>query len=315
MPPKLKVRVTSKMLEVLTPPEMRLMCLMLGMPIMQSWKASPKERQTWFLENLTGFVAVDLEKQNWAMFRGPIKDYCMALQAYASGDGPLPVFNPLMEEIIDEAQPIKYEDTPVWERTDEEAEDDEKEEILEEISGVVTEAPVVEPVVPEAPKEVEPPVQEEVKVKEETSAKRFVLKKAALSNKAPKEPKTEEPAESVPTVSKEVEEVKLPAVRAVNQNYDIDAKIQVIGDLVEKLCQVVTKQQHQLEKLIEINVVQSGVLADLSARPDTVEDKVDALLKDNDLFNKAMLILLNSTVLTETPLSNLAEVEDIQFED
>lgn len=307
MPPKLKVRVTSKMLDILTPPEMRLICLMLGMPVMQSWKASPKERQTWLLENLTKFVEVDLEKQNWAMFRTPVKDYCMALQAYASGDGPLPVFNPLMEE-LDEAQPIKYEETPLWERTEEDAEEEEKEEILEEISTATAE--VVPPVV--TTEETTSNEEEKPAVKEEASAKRFVLKKNVLSAKAAKEPKpAEEPAATEAPVVPAVEEVKLPAVRAVNQNYPLDDKIQVIGDLVEKLCQVVTKQQHQMEKLIELNLAQVGLIKELADRP----NKFDDLLKDNDLFNKALLVLLNSTVLADTPLTKLEEVMDVQFED
>jgi len=305
MPPKLKVRVTNKMLDAFTPPELRMLCLLLGMPVMLSWKASPKERQTWFLEHLTKFVEIDLEKENWALYRKPTKEYCLALQAYASGDGPAPVFNPTMAEYDEEAKPIKYEEVPVWTRTDEEAEEEEKEEILEELKS--KEVPTEE-----APLVVEP-IKENKLMSDSTGTKRFALKKTSLSNKAAAQEAAveNEKAEEVKAdkieeaVKKEVAEVKLPSVRAVSSNDDLDKKVQTIGDLVEKLCQIVTRQNKEIADLRAL------VGKQLEANTAAVHEAVGIVSSSNRVQDKALLVLLNNTVLADTPLDNLEDVLEV----
>ena len=124
--PKKQPRLTKQQLATIPFPLLRMICVF-GMQHdhLSAFTAKSGELIAWFAGNLDRFRELDLSRVNWGSFSG-YQAYVEGLQMYCRGDGPAPTLDPEMPDDPSDAGLVEYED-PVWERSDEDWQDEDAE--------------------------------------------------------------------------------------------------------------------------------------------------------------------------------------------
>lgn len=272
MAPKVKKRVTKDMIDILAQYELRALCVHLGMPLLAAWRASPDERGKWLVEHMDDFVTAELSGMDWTVYRPPAKDYLYALQAYAGGNGVLPVLNPLMDAPA--VVPVAYVEPDVWARTDEEIAEDEDEEIAAVTSG-----------------------------KEEDMAR---FQKASLGGAPVVAEPVKEAVEVAPVVAAKETAATLPprpvAISSAGKGADTDQKIDTLLTLCDGIAQVLTRLHKDIAELRSEVKAQAEALTTFSERAEAA-----GAWSDN-----ALLFVINSAFISEgeETVKSLEEIPD-----
>lgn len=271
---KVKTRVTNDMINMLSAYELRTVCVYLGLPLVEAFRAKPDARVKWFAEHMDAFVAADLSSLDWSVFRPPAKDYLYALQAYAGGSGVTPILNPLMDVPV--TSPVTYVEPDVWARTEEEIAEDE-----EELD------------------------------KEEEEMSRF--KKAALGSATEVEqpaPAVEAPApEPVQQpVALIIKPGQLPSLSAASKATNPEEKLAALVTLVDSLAQAITGLSAAINEVKEVAAGTNVQLNDFIARSEMAGAYVDNALLF--IINQAFVTEGAEPVRALTELPNQAVAED-----
>jgi hypothetical protein len=257
---KVRTRITQAMIDALNQFEVRAICVHLGLATIQAWRSKPDVRRDWLIEHMADFVAADLDTLDWSNYRPPAKDYLYALQAYAGGNGVVPVLNPLMDAPAE--SPVAYVEPDVWARTEEEIVEDEDEEIgAAESSGTG----------------------------DEMAVSRFVKgglapKTAAVEEKAPPAPVAAPAAEAAKPVA-----AAAPRVSSTEKTSGVEDKIHALTDLVEGLGAA-------LAALAESIV---GLRAEVAAAREEAALAVSAQEAAGAYLDNGMLFIINTACVAE----------------
>jgi hypothetical protein len=146
-------RVTQKMLMVLTPQELRSLCVFLRLVpegTTKVWTSSPKELAEYIIGDLRKLVEADLSKFSWEKHRTPTRQFVHDLQNYILAGGEAPVYQGGLDEESPPQIKADYEETPLWQ---------EEEEVLDEDVAMEAEKAPVQPIAPSAVTEVPMPTE------------------------------------------------------------------------------------------------------------------------------------------------------------
>lgn len=300
MPPKVKeAKVSKKMLAVLRQSELRALCKHLGLPVQTLWRTGDAERQEWFLSNLQLFAESNLEKLPQDAFLPATLTFIMDLQAYVTGDGKAPKYN---AEIVDDPTPeVTYEEPGVWERSDEEAEEEESAEIEEEVAKEL-DAPVAETTPAQEPQEEHMALQ----------LKSLKLDGKKVSKDAEKAPVAE--AQQAPEAAKESAPLPTPASNSMEAKLDGDPRVSALLDSQNVLAQLMTKQVAALEKLTseikEVKLSLNAYLDIYSGNVDALNARLDASNDAAAFLDNGVLFIINGLLDEGEKIASLTEVPD-----
>ena len=322
--PKAKAapKITKKMLDAIVQPMFRsFIILAMDCPGEVAYKAATSAHQAWFLTNLELFRTLDLDAFTWTEFLPATRAYIYALQAYANGEAGVPTFDSTVPDDGVDCAPVTYAvyRSAVWERDEEDWEDDESEP---------DEQPVgVPPATQQAVQAAEAAPETQMTQQQRPvpmTARRIVATRGNVSTKVAEAPAAPEPeaapVETAPaarstsrTATRQV--VNSPVadapVVAAGSKTDAGSKQEGAGTAILAALGVLAAKVDDLTAKVDDLQRQHGAYAQLSQQ--TSEDvgsfkqQLDeAVLGVNGIY-AGVLFIVNSTLLEE-PILDLCDL-------